>query len=80
MKALQTTKAKAVLVLAAISALVLAFGAQFAAAEGPEYSKLTSGVTSEFDTIIPIVLTAIGLLLGITFAIKWAVRKFGGMH
>lgn len=45
-----------------------------------DYSKLTEGVTGEFETILPIILTAIGLLLGITFALKWAVRKFGGMH
>jgi hypothetical protein len=52
----------------------------FAAAEGtaPEYSKLTSGITTELSTIVPIVLVALGTVMGISFAIKWASKRFGG--
>ena len=58
----------------------MAVGAQSAFATGPEYGKLTENIVSEFDVILPLVLAAIGTLLAITFAVKWAVRKFGGMH
>lgn len=67
----------------AIYAAVMAFAlsaVSFAAAEGtsPEYSKLTSGITGELDTIVPIVLVALGTVMGISFAIKWASKRFGG--
>lgn len=70
-------------VLGLVSALMALCALVFSSLAGavpPEYSKLTEGVTSEFSVIIPIVLLALGTIIGIAFAIKWAVRKFGGVH
>lgn len=78
MGVLNSLKLRVAAVMAAVAVLAMSLPA-FASAT-VDYSKLTEGVTGEFETILPIILTAIGLLLGITFALKWAVRKFGGMH
>ena len=77
----------ATLVAAGVSGLVflqsavpaaLACGGAEEAACGPEYSKLTEGITGELDVIVPIVLVALGTVMGISFAIKWASKRFGG--
>jgi hypothetical protein len=72
-------KTRFLAVYAAVAALCLS-AVSMASAEGitPEYSKLTSGVTSELGLVVPIVIVALGSIIGISFAIKWASKRFGG--
>jgi hypothetical protein len=79
MEILRSWKAKGVLLVACMASFALAI-AGTAMAEPPEYSKLTDGVKTEFGVIVPIVLAALGLIIGIAFAIRWGVRKFGGVR
>ena len=76
------TKSRAALfgAVSAVMALAALSFSSLAGALAPEYGKLTEGVTSEFNVIVPIVLVALGTLVGIAFAIRWGVRKFGGIH
>lgn len=80
MKALVKSRVRRLGVAVSLMALSALAFASAAMAEAPEYGKLTEGVSTEFGVIIPIVLTALGTIIGIAFAIKWAVRKFGGVH
>lgn len=79
-KAFEKGRLQVFALVAACMALASMAFASMAGAVAPEYSKLTEGVTTEFAVIIPIVLLALGTIIGIAFAIKWAVRKFGGVH
>lgn len=45
---------------------------------GELVTTMMGEVVEQFYIVIPVVLAAIGLLLGVTYVVRWAVRKFGG--
>lgn len=77
MKRLRSIGSK-VMLLVSLAAMFAMSIVGTAFAEAPNYGKLTEGVEDEFLVIVPIVLAVLGAIIGIAFAIRWGIRKFGG--
>lgn len=83
---LRTLRARLTLVGLAVMVFALSIPSLAAACgkEGepacPEYSKVLTPIENEFTTVVPLVLVALGLIVGVTFGVKWLLRRFGGHH
>lgn len=71
----RSLKARATAIALSVTAFAMALPAMAGAVE---YKKVLEPIETEFTTVVPLVLVALGLIVGVSFGVKWLLRRFGG--
>jgi len=75
MKGIRTFRAKFALLLALAAVMAMSLVASASAAVEFKPEKLTEPVESQLSTALPIILATLGIIIGISWAINFVVRK-----